>query len=141
MPLREEFLSERVYRWLLRAYPEAFRREFGEEMALVFGDSCRDAWRESRSFGLASLWLRVAGDWATSVAHERIHSAEAAMNGKILAGLLLVAFSFGNILYDAVTVKAAMGIPAIFLTALAAGLGGALLARGTAARREAQQAR
>jgi len=34
-----------------------------------------------------------------------------------------------------------MGIPAIFVTALAAGLGGALLARGTAARRESQPAR
>jgi hypothetical protein len=139
--MRIIFLSERLYTWLLLAYPPSFRREFGEEMALVFGDCCRDAWRQGRALGLASLWLRVAGDWAASVVRERIHSAEAAMNGKSLAGLLLVVFSFGNILYDAVTVKAAMGIPAIFLTALAAGLGGALLARGASAHPKTEQAR
>ena len=139
--MRAILLSERAYRWLLRAYPAAFRREFGEEMALVFGDCCRDAWQQARALGLASLWLRTAGDWLTSSTRERIHSLEAAMNGRILAGLLLVAYSLGNILYDALSLKAAMGIPAIFVTALAAGLGGALLARGTSARRETESAR
>jgi hypothetical protein len=133
--------SERLYRWLLRAYPPTFRRQFGAEMALVFEDCCRYAWRHGRSRGLANLWWRTAGDFLISVTRERIYSMEAAMNGRILAGLLLVAFSFGNILYDALSVKAAMGIPAIFVTALAAGLGGALLARGTAVHREAQPTR
>jgi hypothetical protein len=42
-------LSARAYTWLLRAYPAAFRAEFGGEMALVFSDCCRDAWRSGGS--------------------------------------------------------------------------------------------
>jgi hypothetical protein len=38
-------LSARAYAWLLRAYPASFRAEFGGEMALVFSDCCRAAWR------------------------------------------------------------------------------------------------
>jgi hypothetical protein len=42
-------LSGQAYAWLLRAYPASFRAEFGGEMALVFSDCCRDAWRSGGS--------------------------------------------------------------------------------------------
>jgi hypothetical protein len=50
-------LSARAYAWLLHAYPASFRAEFGGEMALVFSDCCRDAWR---SGGAPGVW-RVLG--------------------------------------------------------------------------------
>lgn len=45
-------LSARAYAWLLRAYPAPFRAEFGDEMALVFSDCCRAAWRSAGPWGV-----------------------------------------------------------------------------------------
>ena len=36
-------MNTRIYGWMLSLYPEELRREFGEEMALVFADELRDA--------------------------------------------------------------------------------------------------
>ena len=49
--------AERIYRLLLRAYPPAFRAEFGREMVLVFRDQCRDG--DVRTLG---FWVRVFWD-------------------------------------------------------------------------------
>jgi uncharacterized protein involved in exopolysaccharide biosynthesis len=54
--------SERVFVRLLAAYPKAHREEYGTAMAQLFRDQCRDAWKESRGWGLARLWLRVLPD-------------------------------------------------------------------------------
>lgn len=56
------FVSLRCYERLLAVYPERHRREYGFPMAQLFRDQCRDAWRESRSRGLVTLWLRVLPD-------------------------------------------------------------------------------
>ena len=55
-------VSEKVFRRLLAAYPQAHREEYGAAMALLFRDQCRDAWNESRGWGLTKLWLRVMPD-------------------------------------------------------------------------------
>jgi hypothetical protein len=49
--------SERVYAVLLRAYPAAFRKAFGREMANSFRDLCREA--DGATVG---FWLFVLGD-------------------------------------------------------------------------------
>jgi len=49
--------AERIYRLLLRAYPPAFRAEYGREMVLVFRDQCRDG--DVRTLG---FWVRVLWD-------------------------------------------------------------------------------
>jgi capsular polysaccharide biosynthesis protein len=54
--------SEKVFERLLAAYPKAHREEYGAAMAQLFRDQCRDAWSESRGWGLAKLWLRVLPD-------------------------------------------------------------------------------
>jgi len=63
-------LSDRVYRGLLVAYPAAFRRRFGPEMAQVFRASCRLSYHASGSAGVARLWLPTLWDWAWTAARE-----------------------------------------------------------------------
>ena len=53
--------AEVIYRLLLRAYPQAFRAEFGREMALLFRDQCREG--DVRSLG---FWVTVIADVARS---------------------------------------------------------------------------
>lgn len=55
-------LCARAYSWLLRGYPSSFRAEFGEEMALVFSDCSRDAWRAGRWWGVWRLLGRTVLD-------------------------------------------------------------------------------
>jgi hypothetical protein len=52
-------MNTRIYAWMLAFYPETLRRDFGEEMALVFADELRDTdlagflrvwWRALREF-------------------------------------------------------------------------------------------
>jgi peptide/nickel transport system permease protein len=61
-----------VYRRLLVAYPWAFRREFGPEMAQVFRTHL-DAERRTRGrLGVAACWARAVIDLARSATRERV---------------------------------------------------------------------
>jgi hypothetical protein len=60
-------LSVLTYRLILQAYPYSFRREFGESMTQVFGDSVRDTWRRAGFAGLARLWMRTVVDVVRSL--------------------------------------------------------------------------
>ena len=51
--------SERVYRVLMRAYPEEVRRRYGDEMVGYFGDLCREERMNRGSKGMALLWVRT----------------------------------------------------------------------------------
>jgi hypothetical protein len=62
---------------LLIAYPAAFRRAYGPEMAQVFRDCCRDATRRAGVPGLVALWSRTLGDLAISGWRERVATAVA----------------------------------------------------------------
>lgn len=62
--------STRIYRRLLLLYPALHRGEYGAAMEQLFQDQCRDAWRDARGWGLASLWLHVAGDLVRTVTTE-----------------------------------------------------------------------
>lgn len=55
-------VSRQLYERLLALYPRAHREEYGPAMLQLFGDQCRDAWRDARGWGLAGLWLRVLPD-------------------------------------------------------------------------------
>lgn len=67
-------ISERVYRVLLRAYPEEFRRAYGRQMEQAFWDLCREETRRGGGVGLVRLWVRVGLDLASSAAVERIRA-------------------------------------------------------------------
>lgn len=64
--------SKKIYAALLRAYPRRHREEYGAAMRQLFRDQCRDAWGESKNFGLLKLWLRVLPDLASTSIMERL---------------------------------------------------------------------
>lgn len=65
-------VSQKIYERLLRAYPPAHRAEYGPAMAQLFRDQCRDAWDESRGWGVMKLWLRVLPDLVKTSIIERL---------------------------------------------------------------------
>ncbi len=63
--------SLRLYRLLLRAYPSAFRREYGALMAQLFRDGLRDAGRQG-SFAASVFWLHALFDLIRNALGERM---------------------------------------------------------------------
>jgi hypothetical protein len=74
-------LAARAYGCLLRAYPASFRAEFGGEMALVFSDCCREAWRSGGSPGVFRLLARTVLDVVASAPPLWAERVEEAMKG------------------------------------------------------------
>lgn len=98
-------VSEKIYRQLLRLYPQAHRRDYAEQMTQLFRDQCRDAWRAKRSAGIFKLWLRVLPDAVKTSVIEQIAAIERNQimkffNSKnaptilLIVGLALGLFSF-----------------------------------------------
>ena len=56
--------SVRAYDVLVKSYPASFRREYRDEMTLVFRELVTDAWRRRGVAGLTAAWFRVLGDLA-----------------------------------------------------------------------------
>jgi Clp amino terminal domain, pathogenicity island component len=56
--------SERIYRLLLKAYPESYRRRYEQPMAQLFADQLRTA---NTCGKLAALWLRTLADFLRTV--------------------------------------------------------------------------
>jgi hypothetical protein len=64
---RSVWVSERLYRALIRLYPEEVRWRYAEEMARYFGDLCREEWHSRGAEGMVLLWARTLPDLAFSV--------------------------------------------------------------------------
>src|SRR5205085_2598668 len=54
-------VSEHLYQQLLRAYPEAFRHQYGAQMTQVFLDCCRAAYQQSGTRGVLQVWIPSLG--------------------------------------------------------------------------------
>jgi uncharacterized protein involved in exopolysaccharide biosynthesis len=65
-------ISQTIFKCLLFAYPKAHRDAYGADMAQLFRDQSRDAWQESRHWGLAKLWLHVLPDLARTSLLEQL---------------------------------------------------------------------
>jgi hypothetical protein len=63
--------SERVYRALIRLYPEELRRRYAEEMVGYFGDLCREEWHSRGAKGVASLWARTLPELLLTALEEK----------------------------------------------------------------------
>jgi hypothetical protein len=68
---RGVWASERVYRALIRLYPEEVRRRYAEEMIGYFGDLCREEWHSRGAMGMVLLWSRTLPDLLFTVLKER----------------------------------------------------------------------
>lgn len=64
--------SERVYRSLLRAYPDAFRARFTDEMVQLFSDQLREARSGGATGGRARVWLKSVGDLVVTSTSEHM---------------------------------------------------------------------
>ena len=71
-------ISGRVYRLLMRAYPEEFREMYGAQMEQAFRDLCREETRRG-GVGLARLWVRAGLDVVSSAIVERREAKEVAV--------------------------------------------------------------
>ncbi|HEY4383056.1 MAG TPA: Stp1/IreP family PP2C-type Ser/Thr phosphatase [Ktedonobacteraceae bacterium] len=67
---RDSAFSESIYLFLLRAYPRAFREEYGFEMRLVFRDAYREARRRQGMAGVLRLWSDIVCDFVKTVCIE-----------------------------------------------------------------------
>lgn len=65
-------VAEKLYGVLLHAYPQAHRREYGPLMSQAFRDLGREWYGRQGTWGLAALWVRLAGDLATSSVDEHL---------------------------------------------------------------------
>jgi hypothetical protein len=74
-------LSARAFAWLLKAYPAAFRQEYGGEMTLVFGDCCHAEWRAAGPLGLCRLLGRTVVDTLASAPALWVERLEETMKG------------------------------------------------------------
>ena len=63
--------SERVYRFLLRAYPRKLRDEYGGEMARCFKDLSREKLEDGGGLGLVALWVRTLPELIYTALKER----------------------------------------------------------------------
>ena len=68
-------VSSQIYGLLLKAYPAAFRGEYGPHMAQVFRDACFHTHRQSGPAGFPALWARTSLDWFKTVIEEQLNRA------------------------------------------------------------------
>lgn len=66
--------SERLYRWLLAAYPREFREAYGEEMTRTFRDLLRDETPDIAA--LVRLWRRTLADLVRTAFNERLEAMD-----------------------------------------------------------------
>jgi hypothetical protein len=65
-------IQERIYRILLKAYPAAFQREYGESMTQLFHDQLKDAIAGRK---LLSFWKRIIVDLFRTAPYVQIRTA------------------------------------------------------------------
>jgi hypothetical protein len=68
---RDDSRSERVYRALMRAYPQEVRRRYADEMVRYFGDLCREERMSRGRIGVALLWARTLPELLFTALEER----------------------------------------------------------------------
>jgi serine/threonine protein phosphatase PrpC len=77
--------STRIYRMLLRSYPQKFRHMFQEEMSQTFRDCCREAVQQAGLWGLTRLWGMILTDLMVTATMERLRALIAWV--KMLVGM------------------------------------------------------
>jgi hypothetical protein len=136
--------SAEIYECLLLAYPQQFRRKYGEEMASIFSENCRYTCQSHGSYAVIGLWLSTLQDLMISASSEHVSSfickaksdvraiARApvfvAASGALVAALFFISIAFVRIsfFHDASLrqfnsiVAAAVNIASLWLTSTVA---------------------
>src|SRR5271165_773412 len=66
--------SERLYQFLLLAYPRAFRAEYESEMLQVFSDAYGDARHQRGTLGVLRLWREFVADLVKTACVQQVES-------------------------------------------------------------------
>ncbi|HEX7243170.1 MAG TPA: hypothetical protein VF263_22995 [Longimicrobiaceae bacterium] len=116
-------LAERLYALLLRAYPAAFRREFGAEMLQLFRDRRRAGEPPLR------LWLHLLADFAFSVPPQHLATLkeDPMLVARRLVGIALILLAAVHFAIDLTHPGMGMGWLMILLMVLSLAAGVALL--------------
>lgn len=89
--------SARLYEWLLLLYPASFRRDFGRDMAHLFGDLSRDALQQRGYLGLLLLWQATFKEAAVTAFNEHLSEWRKDMQARqriaTLIGLVFLIYS------------------------------------------------
>jgi hypothetical protein len=134
--------DERVYVWLLAAYPPGFRAEYGREMTRVFRDRRREV--ELSKGSMAGFWAEIVADVARSAVplclealmgvgvHTKLREVEMLIMAilAIMVGALEAAGAFGEY-WSAVQHPMGSG-PWVIGSTMGVVAGGLLLASGVA---------
>jgi hypothetical protein len=70
-------LSQHLYGWLLRLYPQAHRTAYASEMFHVFTDQCREAYARRGRLAMLSLWWRTLMDVGVTAVREHLSDPQA----------------------------------------------------------------
>ncbi len=69
--------SQRLYRRLLRLYPQAHRTTYAAAMDQLFADQCRAAYGQQGRLGVLKLWWRTLGDASVTIPAEHLADPQA----------------------------------------------------------------
>ena len=83
---------ERLYRFLLKAYPAEFRREFEEKLVQLFLDQHRDATGGGSRSAPLGFWVHTLKDTTRSVGREHLEQLRTTLTGASPGTLLLQSF-------------------------------------------------
>jgi len=109
--------SARLYHALLLAFPASFRRAYGDEVARVFHDLCRDAWRTSGAGGVLALWPGALRDLLGAASAEHVRGLTMLRLTLILSVAAPALFVLDNVIF--LTWATTLGEPPAFMTDVA----------------------
>ena len=81
-----------VFRWMLRLYPNAFRREYADKLILLFLDQLRDAKARKTTGVLVRFWVRMLADTGFAASREQWSDLKRIVGSGSPAALLLHVF-------------------------------------------------
>jgi len=105
-------LSVRIYKILIKAYPASFRREYENEMTLVFREHIAAVLQKRGTVGLTTAWFRLLGDltWSAPKEHFRemqrriaMKNAAFALLSVFLAAIAYIVIYFGIVFIGFIT--------------------------------------
>src|SRR5262245_32547944 len=87
-------VSDHLFQVMLRLYPQRFRARYGDEMAQVFRDCCRQAMARPGGLRLVRLWMHTCFDLAVAAAQEHMQDGESIAMDKFFVALQSVLRKF-----------------------------------------------
>jgi hypothetical protein len=102
-----------VFRFLLYAYPAAFRHDYAAEMERTFRVQCQVAYHQAGSLGVVRLWPATLVDWLYALVGERLADEDALAQAESLGSVALNLRAGGTRSYRAVAAASALAFASV----------------------------